>query len=638
MKALVISDDVKTLEFVEDILLKNGMDVINYKWLVKALDNIEEINPDLIVVNVLDYPRHWKTLAQFVKTIFLNKISICLFVPEGFSGGEMKKARTLEIDFCCHSQEEFEKCIHNFTQTKKTFLQNLKKIYSEKDDSSIISVTDLLQLLGTTFVTKSEDIKLHSARELFNRLEELGKQSKNAAPLEKSQPSQLIEQSETTEKPKNTIDVVEQKDGDIESGREIKNDESEAIASIATTPIEKTNEDDYTLPTVENLLESSSEECILPTAANLFAGVNSTENEQTEAAEQTEEEDLPATQCEAANSTDDYTLPTAENIAGENEVASAADTSSEASIENKSDDYTLPTVENLLESSSEECILPTAENLFAGVNSTENEQTETAEHAEKEDSSATKDETANSADDYTLPTVENIAGENEVVSTVDTSSEASIENKSDDYTLPSVENLLESSSEECILPTAENLFAGVNSTEGEQTEVAEQTEEEDLPATQCETANSADDYTLPTVENLLESSSEECILPTAANLFAGVNSTECEQTEAAEHAEKEDLSATQCETANSVDDYTLPTAENIAGENEVASAADTSSETPLKNESDKPLDAETNAPVEKSDESSEVDVAEESDVISSVDSKKHFGSLFRLIQEKYESK
>ncbi|MBD5399017.1 MAG: hypothetical protein HDR57_00025 [Treponema sp.] len=50
------------------------------------------------------------------------------------------------------------------------------------------------------------------------------------------------------------------------------------------------------------------------------------------------------------------------------------------------------------------------------------------------------------------------------------------------------------------------------------------------------------------------------------------------------------------------------------------------------------MDAETNNPVEKSDESSEVDVAEESDVISSVDSKKHFGSLFRLIQEKYESK
>ena len=337
MKALVISDDVKTLEFVEDILLKNGMDVINYKWLVKALDNIEEINPDLIVVNVLDYPRHWKTLAQFVKTIFLNKISICLFVPEGFSGGEMKKARTLEIDFCCHSQEEFEKCIHNFTQTKKVFLQNLKKIYSEKDDSSIISVTDLLQLLGTTFVTKSEDIKLHSARELFNRLEELGKQSKNAAPLEKSQSSQLIEQSETTEKPKNTIDVAEQKDGDIESGREIKNDESEAIASIATTPIEKTNEDDYTLPTVENLLESSSEECILPTAENLFADENSTENEQTEVAEQTEEEDLPATQCETANSTDDYTLPTAENITDENEVASAVDTSSETPLENESD-------------------------------------------------------------------------------------------------------------------------------------------------------------------------------------------------------------------------------------------------------------------------------------------------------------
>ena len=91
MKALVISDDDKSLGVIDSILQTNGIDSINYKWLIKALDNVEEIRPDLIIINVLDYPRHWKTLAQFVRSTFEDSIKILLYVPESFISDEYKK-------------------------------------------------------------------------------------------------------------------------------------------------------------------------------------------------------------------------------------------------------------------------------------------------------------------------------------------------------------------------------------------------------------------------------------------------------------------------------------------------------------------------------------------------------------------
>ena len=49
MKALVISEDKELVKFYTDIFNENKIDVINYNWLLKAMDNVEEIKPDFIV-------------------------------------------------------------------------------------------------------------------------------------------------------------------------------------------------------------------------------------------------------------------------------------------------------------------------------------------------------------------------------------------------------------------------------------------------------------------------------------------------------------------------------------------------------------------------------------------------------------
>lgn len=98
MKALLVSDDSLAVENISRVLEIAGYDVIVYKWLLKALDNIEEIAPHLIIISTKDYPRHWKTLTQFAKTnMQFYKPQIILYAEGGLSEEDEKKAEYLGV-------------------------------------------------------------------------------------------------------------------------------------------------------------------------------------------------------------------------------------------------------------------------------------------------------------------------------------------------------------------------------------------------------------------------------------------------------------------------------------------------------------------------------------------------------------
>lgn len=98
MKALLVADNNLVIDNISQILETAGYDVIIYNWLLKALDNIEEISPHLIVVSAKDYPRHWKTLAQYASMGFRSyKPQIILYAEGGLSDDDMQKAKTLNI-------------------------------------------------------------------------------------------------------------------------------------------------------------------------------------------------------------------------------------------------------------------------------------------------------------------------------------------------------------------------------------------------------------------------------------------------------------------------------------------------------------------------------------------------------------
>lgn len=98
MKTLVIADNDELVENIKNSLEKRGMDAIVYRWLLKALDNLEEISPDLIIISAFEYPRHWKTLVQFCHSGITGKIPVCiLYRQQEISEEELKKERELGI-------------------------------------------------------------------------------------------------------------------------------------------------------------------------------------------------------------------------------------------------------------------------------------------------------------------------------------------------------------------------------------------------------------------------------------------------------------------------------------------------------------------------------------------------------------
>ncbi|MBQ8013649.1 MAG: hypothetical protein IJ257_04520 [Treponema sp.] len=98
MKALLVADDEKAINNISEVLKSAGYDTIVYKWLLKALDNMEEIAPHLIVISTADYPRHWKTLAQYASSGFGDYIpQVILYTDENFNEEEEKKAEVLHV-------------------------------------------------------------------------------------------------------------------------------------------------------------------------------------------------------------------------------------------------------------------------------------------------------------------------------------------------------------------------------------------------------------------------------------------------------------------------------------------------------------------------------------------------------------
>lgn len=98
MKALVISDRQEITDFVNPLLKNKNFDLIHYKSILKALDNIEEIQPDVIILSAEEFPRHWKTLTGFVQSgIGGNEVKVYLCDKKALSDEDKKKALELGV-------------------------------------------------------------------------------------------------------------------------------------------------------------------------------------------------------------------------------------------------------------------------------------------------------------------------------------------------------------------------------------------------------------------------------------------------------------------------------------------------------------------------------------------------------------
>ncbi|WP_149554168.1 hypothetical protein [Treponema pectinovorum] len=124
MKALLVAESSLVIESVSQVLEKSEFEVIVYKWLLKALDNIEEISPHIIIISTKDYPRHWKTLTQFSSANFgKDKSEVVLYAEGGLKEEDVEKAKALNV-------------LGIFESIDEEGLEKLKQILSEYGNSN----------------------------------------------------------------------------------------------------------------------------------------------------------------------------------------------------------------------------------------------------------------------------------------------------------------------------------------------------------------------------------------------------------------------------------------------------------------------------------------------------------------------
>jgi hypothetical protein len=67
MKLLLVLGSDDNYEVVSGSVQALGFEVIRYRHVLKAMDNIDEVDPSAIIISARDFPRHWKILVQFVR-------------------------------------------------------------------------------------------------------------------------------------------------------------------------------------------------------------------------------------------------------------------------------------------------------------------------------------------------------------------------------------------------------------------------------------------------------------------------------------------------------------------------------------------------------------------------------------------
>lgn len=107
MKAVIIAESESIIEEFSQYYKENGYDLIVYRWLMKAMDNIDEIDPDLIFINAEEYPRHWKVLCQYVAGLNKNP-KIVLYSSSVLNDEDKNKAKILNIDSVINSSEDLQ--------------------------------------------------------------------------------------------------------------------------------------------------------------------------------------------------------------------------------------------------------------------------------------------------------------------------------------------------------------------------------------------------------------------------------------------------------------------------------------------------------------------------------------------------
>jgi CheY-like chemotaxis protein len=84
---------------LDEILKPLAVETIIYRHIQKAMDNVEEVDPDVIIIDAGAFPRHWKSFVQFIRETGQRKhCPVVLIKGKNFSQADKNKAVFLGVD------------------------------------------------------------------------------------------------------------------------------------------------------------------------------------------------------------------------------------------------------------------------------------------------------------------------------------------------------------------------------------------------------------------------------------------------------------------------------------------------------------------------------------------------------------
>ncbi|MDR1636025.1 MAG: PilZ domain-containing protein [Treponema sp.] len=67
MKLLLVMGSNDTYDLISLYIKPLGFELVRYRHVIKAMDNVDEVDPAGIIISANDFPRHWKAVVQFVR-------------------------------------------------------------------------------------------------------------------------------------------------------------------------------------------------------------------------------------------------------------------------------------------------------------------------------------------------------------------------------------------------------------------------------------------------------------------------------------------------------------------------------------------------------------------------------------------
>lgn len=99
MKMMLVSDSPGLKPHLERMFSFQQVEVVHYDNPIKAMDNLDEISPDIVLFSAADYPRHWKPFVIFLRNTFGRHEAIfMLLINEWFDPEEASKAEYLQVN------------------------------------------------------------------------------------------------------------------------------------------------------------------------------------------------------------------------------------------------------------------------------------------------------------------------------------------------------------------------------------------------------------------------------------------------------------------------------------------------------------------------------------------------------------